>query len=440
VAIGFTMETDKPSGVVAFVGGRVITAADDASAHGAVDGVIENGTVVVRENRIVAVGPSSRVDVPGGAHVVDATGKTLMPGMVDAHAHFGSAGGGITAETDWPYYANLAFGVTTGHDPSNSTEMIFTDAEMIQAGLKTGPRVFSTGTIVYGAVTPFRSKVDGYDDALMHVRRQKAAGASAIKSYNQRRRDARQWLLEAADAEGINVVPEGGSTFNTNLTQVIDGHTTVEHNLPLSNLYDDVIRLWAATGVGYTPTLIVNYGGLSGEYYWYERFDVWENERLMTFTPRQGVDGRSRRRLKAAGDEDYAYIDVSRQLAKLSAEGVLTNTGAHGQIQGLGMHWETWMFAQGGMDPMSVIKSATINGAKSLGLGADLGSIEEGKLADLLVLEGNPLTHIYDTESVELVMVNGRLYDARTMNQVGNHPAERPTLAHERVPAGAPRR
>jgi Tol biopolymer transport system component/imidazolonepropionase-like amidohydrolase len=440
VPIGFTMQADKPSGVVAFVGGRVITAADDPTAHGAVGGVIANGTVVVEENRIVAVGPAGQVQVPSGAHVVDATGKTIMPGLVDAHAHFGSAGGGLTSETDWPYYANLAFGVTTGHDPSNSTEMIFTDAEMIRAGLKTGPRIFSTGTIVYGAVTPFRSKVDSYEDALLHVRRQKASGASAIKSYNQRRRDARQWLLEAADVEGINVVPEGGSTFNTNLTHVVDGHTTVEHNLPLANLYDDVIRLWAGTEVAYTPTFIVSYGGLSGEFYFYEHYDVWENERLISFTPQAGVDARSRRRPKAAGEEDYNHIDVSRQARKLNAAGVLTNAGAHGQIQGLGMHWETWMFSQGGMDPMNAIKSATINGAKSLGLGASLGSVEEGKLADLLLLDANPLDDIHNTESIRLVMVNGRLYDARTMDQVGNHPAERPVLAHERVPAGAPRR
>jgi Tol biopolymer transport system component/imidazolonepropionase-like amidohydrolase len=432
VDLGFTTSADRPSGTVAFVGGRVITAADDASAHGAVDGVIENGAVVVEGNRIVAVGPAAEVEVPSGAHVVDASGKTLMPGMVDAHAHFGSAGGGIPSETDWPYYANLAFGVTTGHDPSNNNEMIFTDAEMIQAGMKTGPRVFSTGTIVYGAVTPFRSKVDSYEDALLHVRRQKASGAPAIKSYNQRRREARQWLLEAADAEGINVVPEGGSTFNTNVSQVIDGHTTVEHNLPLSTLYDDVVGLWAATEVGYTPTLIVSYGGLSGEFFFYERYNVWENERLLTFTPQSGIDARSRRRPVAAGDEDYHHIDVARHVTRLNDAGVLTNTGAHGQIQGLGMHWETWMFAQGGMSPMNAIKSATINGAKSLGMGSSLGSIEQGKLADLLVLDANPLEDIHNTEHVNLVMVNGRLFDARTMDQVGNHPASRPVLAHER--------
>jgi imidazolonepropionase-like amidohydrolase len=380
------------------------------------------------------------VQVPSGAHVVDISGRTVMPGLIDGHAHFGSAGGGLTAQTDWPYWTSLAFGITTGHDPSNSNEMIFTDSEMIRAGLKVGPRVFSTGQILYGAVTPFRSKTDDYEDALMHVRRQKAVGAPSVKSYNQRRRDARQWILQAADAEGINVVPEGGSTLNQNLAQIIDGHTTVEHNLPLANLYQDVIRLWSETDVGYTPTFLVSYGGLSGEFYFYDHFDVWANERLTTFTPRDVVDPRSRRRIKAAGDEDYHHIAVSRAVNALNQAGVLTSIGQHGQLQGLGAHWEIWAFTQGGMSNMEALKSATINPARMLGFDAHIGSIGEGKLADLLVLGSNPLDDIHNTEDIDLVMVNGRLYDARTMDQVGNHPATRPPLAHERVPAGAPGR
>jgi Tol biopolymer transport system component len=440
VDIGFTAQSDVPTGTVAFVGGRIITAAVDPAAHGATNGVIENGTVVVERNRIVAVGPASQVQVPAGAHVVDVAGRTLMPGLIDGHAHFGSAGGGLTAETDWPYWVSLAFGITTGHDPSNSNEMIFTDSEMLRAGLKVGPRLFSTGQILYGAVTPFRSRTESYDDALMHIRRQKASGAPSVKSYNQRRRDARQWILEAADAEGVNVVPEGGSTLNQNLAQVIDGHTTVEHNLPLANLYEDVIRLWSETDVGYTPTFLVSYGGISGEFYFYDHFDVWENERLMEFTPGNGVEPRSRRRIKAAGDEDYHHIDVARAANALNQAGVLTSIGQHGQLQGLGAHWEIWAFTQGGMSNMNAIRSATINPATMLGFDADIGSIEEGKLADLLVLGSNPLDDIHNTEDIDLVMVNGRLYDARTMNQVGNHPATRPVLAHERVPAAAPRR
>jgi imidazolonepropionase-like amidohydrolase/Tol biopolymer transport system component len=439
IPIGFARATDVPSGVVAFEHARIITASDDEAAGGASDGVIEDGTLVVEGNRIVALGPAATVEVPAGAHRVDASGRTIMPGIVDAHAHVGSAGGGVPAESDWALLANLAFGVTTSHDPSNSTEMIFTAAEMVSAGLKTGPRIYSTGTILYGAETPFRSQVGDYDDALMHVRRQKAAGAISVKSYNQRRRDARQWILQAANEEGIMVVPEGGSTLYQNLAQVIDGHTTVEHNLPVENVYEDIVGLWRETEVGYTPTMIVGYGGLSGEFYFYERWNVWENERLMRFTPRDVVDPRSRRRPMAAGDEDYNHLALSRHVNRLNQAGVLTNLGAHGQLQGLGAHWELWMFVQGGMSEMEAIRSATLNGAKSLGLDGDLGSLEVGKLADLLVLEADPLEDIHHSERIEMVMVNGRLYDARTLEQVGNHPGPAPELWFQRLPEGAPR-
>lgn len=439
VAISFDQPTARPEGTIALRGARIITAADDPTAHGSMDGVIANGTVVVEGNRLVAVGPTDQVEIPADAHVVEAAGKTIMPGLIDAHAHIGSAGAGLPAETAAPFLANLAFGVTTSHDPSNDTEGVFTDAEMLRAGLKLGPRLFSTGTILYGAETSFKSQVDGYEDALMHVRRQKAAGAGSVKSYNQRRRDARQWILEAAEAEGINVVPEGGSTFFFNLAQIIDGHTTIEHNLPLANLYDDVVQLWAATDVAYTPTLGVSYGGLSGEFYWYEHTDVWKNERLLRFTPRGQVDARSRRRQKAAGDEDYNHIAVARHVNRLSQAGIRTNTGAHGQLQGLAAHWEIWMFVQGGMSELEAIRSATINPAVSLGFDRDLGSIEVGKLADLLVLEADPLADIRNTESIELVMINGRLYDAWTMNQLAPDSVERPPLWFERLPAEAPR-
>ena len=114
--------------------------------------------------------------------------------------------------------------------------------------------------------------------------------------------------------------------------------------------------------------------------------------------------------------------------------------GAHGQLQGLGSHWETWMLAQGGLSAHQALRCATWCGAKALCLDHCLGSIRKGLLADLLVIDGKPLSNVRDSERIRYTMKNGRLYDARTMDQVGNHPAQRPVLAHERVPAGAPRR
>ena len=269
--------------------------------------VLDNATVVVENNRITAVGRN--VPIPAGATRVDARGKTIIPGLIDAHAHLGGEGDGLLAETSWPLLANLAFGVTTSHDPSNDTETVFTNSELIRSGAKLGPRLYSTGTILYGAETPFKAAIENYDDAVSHLRRLKAAGAWSVKSYNQQRRDVRQMILKAARELEMNVVPEGGSLLYHDLSMITDGHTTIEHSLPVAHVYQDVIGLWSKTKVAYTPTLIVGFGGLSGEYFWYERDNVWEHRRLLTFVPRDVVDARSRRRIKAAGDDDFNHVE-----------------------------------------------------------------------------------------------------------------------------------
>jgi imidazolonepropionase-like amidohydrolase/Tol biopolymer transport system component len=417
VPIGFRAPADKPTGKLALVGATVITMNGDQ--------VIPNATILVDRNRITYVGTGDNIRYGSDVKRVDVSGKYIMPGFIDAHAHFGTGSSGIAPRLNYGLLAGLAFGTTTMHDPSNETSMVFSTSETARATGMIAPRLFSTGTILYGAEGNFKAITTSFEDALTHLRRMKAVGAFSVKSYNQPRRDARQQIIEAARQLGMMVVPEGGSTFSVNTTMFLDGHTTLEHNLPVAPLYEDMLKLISSSKTAYTPTHIVLYGGMSGENYWYQHTNVWENAKLQYFNAPGNLDSRSRRRTMAA-DDDYFFVTVSQAVKKLSDRGVLINTGAHGQQDGIGEHWEIWMMQMGGMSNMEALRAATINGAKSLGLDKDIGSLETGKLADLLVMDANPLDNIRNTESIRYVMVNGRMYDSFNMAQMGNHPVAAP--------------
>ncbi|WP_028116957.1 amidohydrolase family protein [Ferrimonas senticii] len=420
--IGFSVDANVPRGTIAFVGGKVLTMEGEQ--------VIENGTVIVTDNKIVAVGAD--VALPEDADVIDISGKTIMPGLYDAHAHGSQGQDEIIPEQNWLNFAGLALGVTAIHDPSNDTTEIFAASEMQKTGVIDAPRLFSTGTILYGANGPgYTAHIDSLEDAKFHLQRLKAVGAFSVKSYNQPRRNQRQQVITAARELEMMVVPEGGSLLQHNLTMIADGHTGIEHAIPTAALYDDVKQFWSQTDVGYTPTLVVAYGGIWGENYWYDKTDVWAHPRLSKYVPSDILRSRSMRR-PTAPDEHYNHFNVVRVANELNQLGIDSNIGAHGQREGLGAHWEIWMFAQGGMSNLDALKTATINPAKHFGMDHQLGSIKVGKLADLIVIDGDPLANIRDSDKVQYTMVNGRLYDAETMERLNGDGEPRDKLFFEK--------
>ncbi|MEQ3652756.1 MAG: amidohydrolase family protein, partial [Glaciecola sp.] len=404
--LSFEKEFFVPKGYKAIVGGKVVTMRNANNTQE----VIENGVVLIKGNRIEAVGTADDISIPKGALIVDAKGKTVIPGLVDTHAHGPQGRSEIIPEQNWTQYSNLAFGVTTIHDPSNDTTEIMAASELQRAGQRIAPRIYSTGTILYGAESlRVKSIINDYDDAFYHVRRLKDIGAISVKSYNQPRRDQRQQVLVAAKNQDMMVVPEGGGKFQQNISMLVDGHTGLEHSIPIANGYNDLTQLWGATKFGYTPTFVVAYGGLTGETYFYDRSNVWENERLMRYTPSFIVDRRIRR--PKAPDEHYNHYPIARYAKTLRDNGVGVHIGAHGQREGLGAHWELWIMEHGGFTPFEALRGGTIDGARHLGMDKQLGSIEVGKLADLVVIDGDVLNDLSRSEYVEYTIINGRVFE-----------------------------
>jgi imidazolonepropionase-like amidohydrolase len=272
--------------------------------------------------------------------------------------------------------------------------------------------------VIYGAKAPgFFASISNEEDANEHIGRLKAQGALSVKNYNQPRREQRQQVVTAARNANIAVVAEGGSLFHMDLSMVADGNTGIEHNIPQSELYDDVIQFYSQTKVGYTPTLVVTYGGVRGEDYWYQTDEVWKHPILTKHVPKHVLEPRAVRR-QMAPEEDYSDQISAATSKKLADAGVVVSIGAHGQREGLGSHWEIWSFARGGMSPLQSLKTATINPAQHLGYDGDIGSLEAGKLADLVILSENPLDNIRNTDKIEHVMIGGRLYKSDTMEEV----------------------
>jgi imidazolonepropionase-like amidohydrolase len=407
--LSVTAPADVPQGVVALVGARLVTMANAAG------GIIEDGVIIVDGNRIRAVGPRASTAIPAGARQVDVSGKTIVPGFIDAHGHGPYGVADLVPQQNWSILAHLALGVTTVHDPSSTASEVFTAAEMQRAGIILGPRLFSTGEIVYGARNPGRyAQIETYEDALSHVRRLEQSGAYSIKNYNQPRRNQRQMVAAASRAENVAVVAEGGSLLTMDLTLIADGNTVLEHNLPQARLYEDVISFFSQTRVAYNPTLVVTYGGLAGDPYWAQESQVWRHPLLTKHVPASELANRVRS--TTAPPEQFVDQYSARESDRLAARGVLVATGGHGQQQGLATHWEMWSHVRGGATPLEALQHATIDGAKAYGY-RDLGSIEAGKLADLVIMTANPLENIRNTDDIDQVMLNGRLYEAETLNE-----------------------
>ncbi len=431
--IEITVPRDLPRGAILLRGARLITMNGDE--------VIDGGDVLVEDNRIQALGPGGSLEVPADARVIDVSGKTIVPGLVDVHAHMRPAWGVHKTEV-WSYLANLAYGVTTTRDPQTGTTDVLTYADLVRSGELTGPRIYSTGPGVF-----WSEQLKSLDHARRVLKRySQYYDTKTLKMYVAGNRQQRQWIIQAAREEGLMPTTEGSLDLKLDLTQVIDGYPGHEHSFPIFPLYPDIVQLCAEAGVTYTPTLLVAYGGPWAENYFYVTEDVHGDSKLRRFTPHVEIDRKSRRRGQGTGPgpggwflyEEHVFPELAEFVRDLIRAGGRVGVGSHGQLQGLGFHWELWAMQSGGASEHEMLRAATILGAEAIGLDQDLGSLEPGKLADLVVLDRNPLQDIRNTNSIRYVMLNGRLYEGDTLNEIAPRRRPLPRLEwHDQEPVTA---
>ncbi|HTG32238.1 MAG TPA: amidohydrolase family protein [Thermoanaerobaculia bacterium] len=394
-----------PRGTVLLRGAAVITMRGDE--------VVPDADVLVAGNRIAAVGPRGEVRAPAGTTIIDVAGKYVIPGLVDIHEHWNELEVGLVNRENWPMLVDLAHGVTTTRDPQSRTIDIFLYQDLVEMGEVLGPRMYTTGPGIFSKL-PLRS----YDDVLqVATRYQKYYRTNMIKAYNVGDRQLRQWIIQASKEKSLMPTTEGAMDLKLNLTHALDGFSGNEHALPVVPLYKDVVELFAKSGIYYTPTLVLSYGGPLGENFFYESTDVRADPKLKHFVPPQILDSRTLRR-SWYHPQEYVFPKLAEAATAIARAGGKVCVGGHGQFHGIQTHWEMWALASGGMSSLEVIRAATLNGAEAIGYDQDLGSVETGKLADLVILDRNPLDDIRNTDAVSYVMKNGNLYRANTLEQI----------------------
>ncbi|QDM40758.1 amidohydrolase family protein [Altererythrobacter sp. TH136] len=400
-----TIPRDVPAGHLLLRGATVLTMGAAAA--------VENADLLVKDNRIAAIGPRGSFPVPPGTQVRDIAGRYVIPGLIDVHDHVADIRRDVLDFAPWGPAANLAYGVTSAFDPSTLTIDMLAYQDALDAGLVVGSRIFSTGTAIFG-FNDFRSPEQ--IDAVLRRYRDRY-GLTNVKMYRSGNRRVRQWIAERARALGLQPTTEGALSAKLGLSHILDGFAGNEHAIPPPVLYDDFVQLLARSGTSYDLTLQITHGGYPAQDFFIARDAPHGDAKYARFAPAWFRDQKLWQR-EWRDPSAYLFPTIAASALAVKRAGGLVSIGAHGEVPGLGTHWEMEAHQMGGWTPAEILRSATIDGARTIGREADLGSIEPGKLADLVVLDKDPRTDITNARAIAWVMKNGRLYHGDDLAEV----------------------
>ena len=405
------VNADRPEGNLLIRGVNVISMAGDITAQ--MSNPLLNQDLLISDNRIAAIGLRGTFDLPDGTEIVEASGQWIIPGMIDTHAHWEFRTGDVLEPTNWSVAANLAFGVTSGLDVQTNHHDYFFYRDMQLSGKMIGQRAFMTGPGIFG-----NNDFQSYEAVHSYLRRYSHYyNTRNIKAYLSGNREQRQWVVKASQNLGLLPTTEGGGDQKLDLTHAIDGMHGNEHNMPDTPLFDDVVQLYARTHTAYTPTLVIQYNAAAAREFFFTRTDVEDDLKLQRFYPQNRLKELTRRRPVWISDDEFRFREGAAAAAEIQRAGGLVGVGGHAELQGMSFHWEMWAYALGGMSNAEILRAATIDAAHIIGAPEDLGSIEVGKLADMVILNSNPLENIRNSVDIDRVIQNGRLYDGDTLNQ-----------------------
>ena len=402
--LNFSAPRSIPNGTIVFQNAAVITMNGKE--------VFDKADLVIEKNKIKRIGKSGSVRIPREAKVFNMEGKHIVPGFIDIHAHF-------MLESEMPNpesttsFANLAYGITSLRNPQVSAD-IFNLADMIEVDGVPGPRMFSTGP---GLFT--QADFSSLEESKRIIKPYKSKYKThLLKWYLAGSRKERLNFINAARDLSMMPTAEGGADTKADITYSIDGFSGMEHAFPDAPIYNDLIQLTSRTGITYTPTLVVAFGAALPIYRLLANERPHANAKLNRWYPEGKLYAKTSSRLLWFPKEDYHDLEVAKGANKILSAGGRVALGGHGEIQGLSNHWEMELFANGGMSNHDILRVATIYGAEAIGYQSEIGSIEPGKFADLVILNQDPLTNIEATQDIAFVMKNGVLYNGLTLDRI----------------------